>query len=274
MVDAAYFDSLHLSIADGRPFTDRDGSPGEPNVLVNQRFADVHFPAGDALGKRLQLSAPGADAASPWLTIVGVTPTIRQWASDDGEPLVYQPLSSNPPATGMLLIRVPSGDPAAAAPAVREAVRQLDANVPIFRLSTLEGAIVDANWNGRVSHRIILTISTIALVLALLGQIAVTAQSVTQRTQEIGLRIAVGADAWSILRLVLRRALVQVTAGLGLGIFLLFALSRFFPVPSSFEDARVLAATAAAIASAALAACLVPAVRAARIDPVAALRAE
>ena len=102
----------------------------------------------------------------------------------------------------------------------------------------------------------------------------VTAQSVTERTQEIGLRIAVGAGSSRIVRLVLRRALVQLSVGLGFGVFLIFALGRLFPVPSSFEDARVLATVIGFIVAVAMTACIGPALRAARVDPVKALRAE
>jgi predicted permease len=274
VIGSRYFEAIGLPMVQGRAFTDRDGITGQDVVVVNQRFADVHVPAGNALGQRLQLSAPGGGDPSPWLTIVGIAPTIRRWTTDDGNPTVYLPVRSDPPAVATLILRVEGGEPASMAPAVREAVRQLDANVPLFRIASLEQAIHDSNWNGRVSHRIILSISTIALALALIGQVAVTAQSVTTRTQELGLRIAVGARPGHIVGLVLRRVLLQVSAGLALGVFLLFALSRFFPAPESLDDARMLVIVGALITIVALASCIVPARRAARIDPVTALRAE
>ena len=201
-------------------------------------------------------------------------PTIRQWSIDEGEPIVYRPARAQPPDVAALVIRVAQGDPSSAAPAVREAVRSLDAQLPLYRISSFEQALKDSNWNGRVSSDIVITISTIALVLALVGQFVVTAQSVTQRTQEIGLRIAVGADSLRILRLVLRRVLWQLTVGVGFGVFLIFALGKLFPVPSSSEDLQTLATVVVVIAGVAMTACIVPALKAARIDPVKALRTE
>jgi predicted permease len=269
-----YFESLGLSVLNGRGFHERDGLPGQDNILVNQRFEDVHFPRTNAVGQRVQLSAERGGKPTPWLTIVGIVPTIRQWSSDDGEPVVYVPARADPPETAALIVRVTQGEPSSVAPAVRETVRQLDANLPLYRVMSLEQAIVESNWNGRVSSRIVITISTIALVLALIGQFVVTAQSVSQRTQEIGLRIAVGAGPIRIVRLVLRRALVQVSAGLAFGVLLIFALARLFPVPSSLEDVRLVATVLVLIVTVAMTACVVPALRAARVDPVKALRAE
>lgn len=274
VIGERYFETVGLSVLAGRVLNERDGLPGEDSVVVNQRFADVHFPGTNTIGQRLQLAEPGAPDPVPWKTIVGIVPTIREWSSDEGDPIVYEPARANPPQVAALILRVPQGEASSAAPAVREAVRQLDANLPVYRVSSLEQALRDSNWNGRVSARIVITISTIALVLALVGQFVVTAQSVTERTQEIGLRIAVGAGSSRIVRLVLRRALVQLSVGLGFGVFLIFALGRLFPVPSSFEDARVLATVIGFIVAVAMTACIVPALRAARVDPVKALRAE
>ena len=273
-VGDGYFETVGLAVSTGRTFNDRDGLPGQESVLVNQRFADVHFPGATAVGQRLRLSDAGTTTPSPWQTIVGVVPTIREWSTDDGDPAVYQPLRRRAPRTGALLIRVRQGDPSAAAPAVREVVRQLDPNLPLYRVRTYEQALDDSAWNGRVSARIILTISTVAFLLALAGQFVVTAQSVNQRTQEIGLRIAVGAGSMRIVRLVLGRALLQVAGGLAFGVGLLYVLGRIFPAPDSWEDARAVTMAAALIAAVALASCVVPALRAARVDPVKALKAE
>ena len=269
-----YFETVGLPVVSGRDFSERDGLPGNDNVLVNQRFADVHFPGTNAVGQRVRLSERSADKPERWRTIVGIVPTIREWSSDEGDPLVYEPARANPPESASLIVRVPRGDPSSVAPAVREAVRQLDANLPLYRLNSFDQALRDSNWNGRVSARIVITISTIALILALVGQFVVTAQTVSQRTQEIGLRIAVGASSTRIVRLVLRRALLQLTGGLSFGVFLIFALGRLFPVPSSFDDAQVLATVIALIVGVAMTACVVPALRAARVDPVRALRSE
>jgi putative ABC transport system permease protein len=273
-VSDRYFETVGLSVLSGRTFSERDGLSGQESVLVSQRFADVHFPGANAVGQRIQLAVAGATEPESWLTIVGIVPTIRQWSTDEGEPIVYRPARAQPPAVAALVIRVAQGDPSSLAPAVREAVRSLDANLPLYRISSFEQTLKDSNWNGRVSSDIVITISTIALVLALVGQFVVTAQSVTQRTQEIGLRIAVGADSLRILRLVLRRVLWQLTVGVGFGVFLIFVLGKLFPVPSSSDDLQTLATVVVVIVGVAMTACIVPALKATRTDPVKALRTE
>jgi predicted permease len=272
--DGTYFDTIGLSVVRGRSFTPSDDASRTDDVLVNQRFANVFFPGREILGTRVQLSASGKPEPEAWRTIVGIVPTVRQWSSDDGVPMVYQSFRGESPATAVLIVRVTGGEPSAVAPAVREAVRQLDANLALHRTMSLGTAIHESRWNGRISNAIIITISTIALVLALAGLIVVTAHSITERTREIGLRIAVGAGPFRIVRLVLRRALVQLGAGLALGVAMLVGLGSIFPMPSTEDDARILLAVIVFIALVGLAACVLPALRAARVDPVHALRSE
>jgi hypothetical protein len=271
---SVFFESIGVRVFRGRSFTPRDGLPGEHNVLVNQRFANDYFPGLDVLGKRVRLSSAGGPDAAVIRTIVGVTPDVRQWSSDDGVPMVYEPFRGEAPTSAVLIVRVATGEPAALAPAVRETVRRLDANLALHRTMPLAQALHESRWNGRISNVIIMTISTIALALALVGLVVVTAHSVTERTREIGLRIAVGARSFSIVRLVLRRAIVQLAVGLALGVALLFVLGSIFPMPSTMDDARILATVIVIIAVAGAAACVAPALRAARVDPIRALRSE
>ena len=228
----------------------------------------------DVLGERIRLSPAAPSEPARDRTIVGIVSSIRQWSTDDGDPIVYLPFAGEAPPAGVLIVRAAGNEPAALAPALREAVRQLDPNLALHRTMSLEQALYESRWNGRVSNAIVLTISTIALALALAGLVVVTAHSVTERTREIGLRIAVGAGSARIVRLVLRRALIQLVVGLALGVGLLFVLGSIFPLPSTADDASVLASVAVLIAVVGLCACLAPALRAARVDPVQALRSE
>jgi putative ABC transport system permease protein len=128
-------------------------------------------------------------------TIVGIAPTIRY--DEDPAPLVYVPFRGAAPATAVLLVRTPQ-DPAALAPLLREEVRAIDPDLPLYRAATLEQAVWEAGWNGRASARLITTIALFALALALVGLSAMTAHGVAQRRHEIGIRIALGARGWQV----------------------------------------------------------------------------
>ena len=274
LVGERYFEAIGVSVINGRSFRERDGVAGSETVIVNQRLAQELFPDGRVIGQRIRWMDAGATTPSSSATIVGVVPTITRWSTDEGTPAVYEPARGSPAESTTMLVRVQEGEATRVVPALRAVTRRIDPDVPLYRVASLEQAVNDSNWNGRVSARIIITISTIALLLALIGQFVVTAQSVTQRTQEIGLRIAVGARSSRIVRLILGRVLVQLCVGLAFGMFLVLALRSLFPVPSSFDDLQALVAASILIVGVSTVACLVPALRAARIDPVAALRTE
>jgi putative ABC transport system permease protein len=277
VIGPGYFSTLRLPIARGRAFTDRDGSPGAERAIVNERFATTYFPRGDAVGRRIRLTAPEQSASpGPWLTIVGVSPTMQQ-RSAGAEPIVYVPYRGSAPASVTLLVRAAGVSPAAIAPAVREAMRQVAPDVPLSRLMPLEQALHDRSWNGRVSATILYTVSAIAFLLALVGLYAVTAHTVLQRTQEIGLRMALGAAPRQISWLVMRRALVQLAGGLVLGVLLTVWWGRRFTSPTdpiSLTDPSTLVPLMGVIAAVAALACLVPTRRAAHLDPLTALRHE
>ena len=153
----------------------------------------------------------------------------------------------------------------------------VDADLPLYRLMTMSQVIEEAQWNGRVSHRLITALTIIALGLAVIGLYAVTAHAVGLRTQEIGVRMALGAQARDVRMLVLGRAAFQVAIGLVLGVVGAMLWSRTFSsgrVDLSFTSPRVLAPVIALLAIVTVAACLVPVRRATRLDPVAALRQE
>ena len=240
---------------------------------MNERFAAAHFNDGSALGRRIRLAAantPGA--ASPWLTIVGVSPIVRQSSSVDPEPVVYLPLRGDPPATAAVIVRGPS-DAASVAPLLREEVRSLDPDLPIYRVLTMEQAIAEAAWNPRIAAWIISIISFIALCLSVVGLYAVTAHSVAQRTQEIGVRVALGAEPRQVRQMVLRRAMTQLAWGLAAGTVCTLAWDRLF-AGGDGNDVTDMVIVATVLVSVAGAACLVPAWRATRVDPVVALRME
>jgi predicted permease len=279
LIGEDYFDALDLTMLRGRGFEPTDGTPGFDIVIVNARLVDDHFGGEDPIGRRVRLTPQDADGVeAPWLTIVGVAPTIREWSTETGRPTAYLPLRADAPSSSLLLVRT-TRNPDDLAAAVREAVRTIDPALPITRVMSLAQFLHDASWNGRISASILSAATTIVFGLALVGLSAVTAHRVLQRTAELGLRLAIGASRAHVVRLVLRDVLGRVAVGVGTGILLVVALSRVFPPPAAPAEAGLsvpLAFTTVlvAVASVSLLTCLGPALRAARIDPTRALRRE
>jgi predicted permease len=277
-----YFRTFELAMVRGREFVSRDGTAGQAHVIVNERAARVFFGGQDAIGRRVALRLPGpGQTALEWFTVVGVAPDIRQqprprvlgvWESD---PVVYLPYRTLAMETAFLLIRG-NADAEALAPAVRTLLLELDPNVPLYRVRTMAGAIDDAGWNARVSNILINVLSFIAVTLATLGLYAVTAHSVYQRTPELGLRMALGAQRWRIARLILKRAVAQVGVGFLAGLACTLAWSRLFwtSAERQFVTIESLATVGTAVVLLALVASLIPVLRATRLDPAAALRHE
>jgi predicted permease len=268
-----YFETFGVGILQGRDFNREERTA---SAIVNQRFADIYFPQQDPLGQRFLLRGQNDAASGPVLTIVGVAPNIPHARGSDA-PVVYQPFAASPPATAVVILRHRAGDTAVAA-ALRERVRALDGDLPLFRTMSMERVVRDAGWNPRVSAGLINSISTIALILAVVGLYGVTSHAVAARAREIGVRVALGARPRDVRWLVLKRALAQLAVGLPLGVVLTALWNRTFIVQSNDADAGryllVLAVVVVTITGVGLLACLLPAQRAARLDPLVTLRQE
>ena len=273
----SYFKTLELPLVEGRPFTRLDGSLGQESAIVNQRFVDMFLGERDPIGQLIRVSRVGTPLSGPWARVVGVSPTLRQRVGGrDPDPVVYLPFRSAPLATAAVMVRT-TGDPTALVPSIRDELHRLDANLPIYRVMTLQRAIEEAQWNGRSSNALALSIGAIALLLALVGLYAVTTHAVYGWQPEIGLRIALGSRPRSVAWIVLRRALSQLAIGLVVGLGCTYAFDRLFTAaddPFKLMDARALVPLIAAIAVVAIGACLMPVRSAMRVDPVVALRAE
>jgi predicted permease len=274
IVDERYFDTLNVSIDHGRAFTvdDKDGSPRV--AIVNQQFAKTYWPNQDAIGKRFHVNDPKA----PLVEIVGVTHTNKYlFVGETPTSFVYLP-SAQTPSKQMLLLVQTSGDPAAAAGAVRELVRGLDANQPIFNVRTVstffQQRAVTVPW---LITEVIITMGLLGLTLALVGLYGLIAYSVSRRTQEIGIRMAIGANKRHVLRMVIRQGLVLSLAGIALGSVATYGVVRLLtaalagfssmnPITFIFVPMLLIFVT--------LAACYIPARRASRVDPMIALRYE
>lgn len=271
-VSAGFFDTLRIPIAEGRVFDGRDSATGVPAAIVNQSFVSKYFPGG-AVGERVALAT---GTHQEWRTIVGVVPDlgIGKAQGDRVPEAIYLPMAQVPVAGTGLLVQTPGPPLNLTAPA-RDAVRAIDPNLPIFNVTTIEQAMHDGSWSFRVFGSLFMAFGAAALFLATVGLYGVMAFSVSRRTQEIGVRMAVGAAARDVLGMVLRQGLLQVAIGAILGIGLAALLgsaltSLFFGVGP--YDPLTFVVIGAVLVGTGLLACLVPARRAANIDPMQALR--
>jgi putative ABC transport system permease protein len=278
-VGEEYFETLRAPLARGRVFTRLDVT-GQPVAIVNQRLVERFFGTRDPIGQLIRVTPPATTVPGSWARIVGVSPTIRQMFNGaDPDAVVYLPYRASSPAAAILVRG--DGAPDALAPALRQSLHRLDPNLPLYRVMPLRQAMDEAAWNGRMASVMAQAVATIALFMALVGLHAVTAFAVHWWSPELGLRIALGASGLSVARMVLRRVLMQLAAGLALGLVGTLAFDRLFNDPGnqpasvvSMMDLGALALIILSILVVALVACLAPIRRAMRVDPLTALRAE
>ncbi len=276
VIGPTYFRTLRGTLLSGREFNDGDDVSGVPVAIVNQRFANESWPGADPIGNRLRLF--DGKTTGPWLTVVGVAGNIIQdFSRRKIDPVVYLPYRQAP-RTGMYVFvrtRVPPDN--LAAPFRRE-VQALDPDAKVWHGPFVLAERLEHNyWDSRVNGTLFLIFAAIALLLAWLGLYAVIAYSVSQRTQEFGIRIAVGATARDILGLVFMQGTLPLVIGLTIGLAASFGVNRALQaqlvnVPPS--DPITLAIASATLICAAILGCWIPARRAARVDPIVALRHE
>jgi putative ABC transport system permease protein len=279
----AYFHVMGVDARAGRVFTESDGVAGYPVVIVNESFAAAIWPHESPLGKRLRLitasvGAPAGTAPTPqqWLTVVGVVPNIVQnvHTVDTSEPLIYLPYRQQP-VDGLYVFARTNVPPGNLAEPFRRAVVAVDEDLPVVSLMTLDESLAQVTWGYRVFGALFGSFGAAALLLASVGLYSVIAHSVSQRTQEFGVRIALGATAWSILRLVFSQGMRQLGIGLAVGSVAAFGVARVLTVMLVGVkpwDPVTLILVAAVLTLAGALGCVVPARKATRVDPVVALR--
>ena len=280
-ITPGYFQVIGKPLLRGRDFVDSDGLPGKEAAIVNQRFVAQYFPHEDALGKRLGVEfpdRPGGPGGKVWLTIIGICPDVIQRAAprQGNGSLVYVP-SRLQPLNGFGVIARIGGNPKSLISAFRREVQAVDQDMPVFGASTLQEFFEQQRWPFRVFGTLFSLFALFALTLAAIGLYAVIAYSVVQRTPEIGLRMALGASTAAILALVLRTGLRQLAIGLILGWLAAVAATRVLSgvlIGVKPSDPLTFASLAALLCLVAIAACILPARRASRIDPMVALRYE
>jgi putative ABC transport system permease protein len=280
VVSPRYLPALGVPLIRGRHLDERDGPDAPPAVIVNRAMARLHWPEGDPIGRRVKLGR--AESAHPWCTVVGVVGDVRQMGLEvPAEPEVYfsldQPTGATPFFWPQHLVVRTQGDLRTVAPALRRAVRDVDPDQPVSGIRSM-GEIFDTELSSRKTHlSLVGTFAALALLLASVGLYGVLSHDVAQRTPDIGVRMALGAQRADIVGSVLSRALRMAVTGIALGLIAALALTRvlasvLFGVGPT--DAATFAAVPALLLTVAVLATYAPARRAASVDPATALRAE
>jgi putative ABC transport system permease protein len=274
-VSPDYFRVLGIALRQGRVFTHQDVQGSLPVVVVNETMAKKIWPGESPLGKRITFGDPAQPG--DWLTVVGVVADVRHQALNE-EPgsEAYWPQYQQPFADASLVLRT-SRDPASLADGVRQAVRSLDPNLPVDQIRTMEDRVAQSLAQSRFKMVLLTLFAGLALVLAAVGLYGVVSYSVAQRTHEIGIRMALGAERRNVLRLVVRQGMVVVLIGVAVGLAGAWYASRFLAgqvYGVSAKDPVTFLAVPLVLLAVALLANYLPARRATQVDPLVALRQE
>jgi putative ABC transport system permease protein len=272
-VTPGYFKAMGIRLLRGRLFTEQDGEKAPRVAVINETLAKQQFPHEDPLGKRINITN-GPDA---WREIVGIVSDVKQYGVDKETTMQsYEPFAQQPYSNLSVVIRT-TGDARALHQSIRAQVFTVDKDQPVSSIRPLEVIVADTVSRQRFAMLLLTAFSLVALVIAAVGIYGVMAYSVSQRTNEIGIRMALGASARDVLHLILLQGLGVIGAGLAVG--LLAALFTMRLVESllyrtSAHDPLTLAGIACALGAVAFLACLIPARRATKVDPMVALRSE
>jgi len=276
-VSSDYFSTMGIALLAGEAFSQQDGPNAPPVVVINQTLAHRFWPNESPLGKRMKIG--GADSKSPWFTIKGVVNDSAQGSLDANvHPEAYFALGQMAGRYRRMNIAVrTSVDPKSLVPSIQKAIREVDTNQPVYQIQTLDELIKDSVGTRRFALLILVLFASLALVLAATGIYGVISYSVAQRTQEIGIRVALGARVADVLLLVVGQCMRLALTGVVIGLVAALALthlmtSLLFGVTPT--DASTFIAVSLSLLLVALLACYIPARRATKIDPLTALRYE
>jgi predicted permease len=275
-VTPGYFATFDVPVLQGRALREQDRTDAPLVVMVNQAFVREFLGGADPIGRRIRFGR--AQSTEPWRTIVGVVPDF--YTGDPEHPrasAVLAPLAQHHSNFVSIAIRARGGDPMALTPAVRQVVSSLDSDLPLYWVYSMREAIARPTWFIRVFGTMFMLFGFVALFLASIGLYAVMAFSVNRRARELGIRMALGAQAGDVVRLVLRQGVLQLAIGMVAGLGIAAGVSHLLQVVL-FEvqprDPQIFAGVVGVLAASGLLACLLPARRATRVDPVDALRTE
>ena len=276
-ISPGYFRVMSIPILAGREFTWSDTNTTERAIVISETAARTFWPNGDAIGRRITPGTP--DSTTRWLTVVGIVADVRQVdLVSTPRPAMYLAASqdqSTTPALRDFVVRA-SGDPAALAPSVRSVVWSIDSTLPLARVQTMTQAKATVTATQRFNLLLVSLFAGLALVLAAIGLYGVTAYSVSQRTRELGIRVALGARRDTLLRLVLAQGARLTLIGLAIGTVAALALTQVMEAllfGISARDPITFAGVGLLMLGVSLVASLVPAYRATRVNPLVALKA-
>jgi putative ABC transport system permease protein len=274
-ISRGYFSVLRIPLIAGRVFSESDNATAARVVIVSQSMAKRFWPASDPLGQRFKLGA--ADSVEPWMTVVGVVGDARQnWWNPATFPVIYRLYLQSSRSAFQFVLRV-SSDPNSYASAVRGNISQIDPEIVVTELKSLQSEVQDSIAIVQIMGILMMVFGAVALALSSIGVYGILAENVAQRTHEFGIRFALGAHPRDVLRLVLRHALTVSGIGLAIGLPVAFLVSRamaafVFGIVS--VSLPILLMLAGLLLIVGIAAAYVPARRAFRVDPMIALRCE
>lgn len=278
IVTAGYFETFQARVISGREFRPADTAASLSVAIVNESFARTHFPGTDPMGRRFKRIRP--QTQEPWLTIVGVVPDLLMQGigNNTASPVGYYiPISQSDVANGVRIAVRTQREPSAVTSLIRSAVAALDPDLAVYEIDTLQRVIERQTWFYRVFGTFFMVFGLCALLLAAAGLYGIMSFAVTQRTREMGVRSALGAQSQQLIALVMRKSVIQLAVGMFLGLGLaLLASGALQPVLYHVDprDATVFAAVIVTLGLVSLTASFLPAHRVTRIDPVSALAAE
>jgi len=273
VVTPAYFDTLRIPIKAGRSFTDRDTNEAPKVIAINETMARNLFPGEDPVGRKISVWKD----EKFFREIVGVVGDTRPALDGEPEAQMYVPYAQDANWGSLSLVIRTTSESTALVAAVRNAIRSVDKGIPIYNVKTLDDVVAISAASRRTPMLLLSSFAGVAMLLAMLGIYGVTAYYVTQRTHEIGVRIALGAQMKDVLKLVLTRGIIFAIVGIAIGVAGAFGLTRYlttllFGVPPI--DLVTFTVVAAVLIVVALVASVIPARRAAKVDPLVALRYE
>jgi len=269
-----FFRTLGIPLLSGRDFSQTDWTSNVPVAIVNDAFCEKYWPDQDPLGKRFKFGTH--TSAGAWFTVIGVVGDFRHDIQSEAQPKLYVYLVQSPRNNMRLVLRTTTA-PEAVAPSLRRIVADLDSNLPLSRMVTMEEMIEDDIWDENMVVSLFGIFAAIALILATVGTYGVISYSVVQRTHEFGIRMALGAQPGSIRNLVTRQGLTMAGFGIGIGLLCAYWLTRLMQsmlYEIAPADPLTYTLVSACLAAVVLLACNIPARRATRVDPMVALRYE
>ncbi len=274
---STYFQTLEIPLLKGRYFTDRDGLDGPGVAIIDETLGRKYWPDEDPLGKRISIGERDQQGNLRWREIVGVVNHVKHKGLDGESPVQYYVPHRQIVIPRVFLVVRTVSEPSSLTSAVRGAVQRIDPELPVFKVTTMEQMVADSTAQSLFTMLVLGIFGAIALVLATVGLYGVMSYSVAQRTHEVGVRMALGAQASDVMKLVIgqgiKLALVGIVIGLG-GAWALTRLMKTLLFGVSATDSLTFAVVAVLLTAVALLACWIPARRAAKVDPMVALRYE